>query len=160
MNLLFNNKFLQHNISSDSEGAYRNKDFVNQCEIAELDGEPFITLVHTEPYKQMIHQACIERDLLAEVELTPESWEAACIAVGVTILASQRGDFAIVRPPGHHAGREKAAGFCFFNNLAIATQKLVNEGKRVFIFDFDGHHGDGTQSIFYRTNKVLRPNDA
>ncbi len=155
MNLLFNRKFLLHNVDSDSEGAYRIKDFEDKSMHVELDGEPFITLVHSEAYKEMIREACMAGDYLAEVELTPASWEAACQAVGVTILASQQGDFAVVRPPGHHAGREKAAGFCFFNNLAIATQKLVNEGKKVFIFDFDGHHGDGTQSIFYRSNKVL-----
>lgn len=60
-----------------------------------------------------------------------------------------------MRPAGHHAHREKAGGFCFFNNIAIAAQKLVNEGKKVFIFDIDGHHGDGTQSIFYDSDEVL-----
>ena len=54
-----------------------------------------------------------------------------------------------------HAKRSRADGFCFFNNIAIATQKLVEEGKKVFILDIDGHHGDGTQSIFYNTDKVL-----
>ena len=54
-----------------------------------------------------------------------------------------------------HPKQSCAYGFCFFNNIAIATQKLVEEGKKVFILDIDGHHGDGTQSIFYDTDKVL-----
>jgi acetoin utilization deacetylase AcuC-like enzyme len=96
----------------------------------------------------------MKREFLAEVNLSPESYEAAISAVGLSVLASERGDFAVVRPPGHHADREKASGLCFFNNIAIAVQKLVNEGKKVFIFDFDGHHGDGTQSIFYESDRV------
>jgi acetoin utilization deacetylase AcuC-like enzyme len=92
---------------------------------------------------------------VAEVLLTPETWKAAKIAVGLTVLASEQNDFAIVRPPGHHASKSRAAGFCLFNNIAIAAQKLVNEGKKVFIFDFDGHHGDGTQAIFYDSDKVF-----
>jgi acetoin utilization deacetylase AcuC-like enzyme len=155
MKLLFNNKFLEHNIDSESEGAYRIKDFQDHCELASLNGEEYITLVHSEAYRKMIMQACMDCDYVAEVELTPVSYEAACLSVGLTVLASQQGDFAVVRPPGHHAGREQAAGFCFFNNIAIATQKLVNEGKRVLIFDIDGHHGNGTQSIFYYSNKVM-----
>jgi acetoin utilization deacetylase AcuC-like enzyme len=155
MNVLFNHKFLLHNIGSLEEGAYRIRDFEGKYENEDVHGEKFLTLVHTEHYINWIKEACLYRDTIAEVKLTPESFEAACLAVGLTVRASEQYDFAVVRPPGHHAGAEKAAGFCFFNNIAIAAQKLVNEGKKVFIFDFDGHHGDGTQSIFYRSNKVF-----
>ena len=155
MNILFHKKFLEHNIDSDAEGAYRLLSFMDSYETPEFDGEPYLSLVHSERYIDYIRKACQKGDYVAEVELTPDSWEAACLAVGLTVKASEGGDFALVRPPGHHAGREHAAGFCFFNNIAIATQKLVNEGKKVFIFDIDGHHGDGTQSIFYDTDKVL-----
>jgi acetoin utilization deacetylase AcuC-like enzyme len=119
------------------------------------DGEAYITLVHSEEYKEQIREACMNGGMLAEVEVTPESYEAACLAVGLTVLASERDDFAVVRPPGHHAKFERADGFCLFNNIAIATQKLVLESKKVFILDIDGHHGDGTQSIFYSSNRVL-----
>ncbi len=67
----------------------------------------------------------------------------------------ERGDFALVRPPGHHAYRDEAHGFCLFNNVAVAAQKAVTEGKRVLIFDFDGHLGDGTMDIFYYTDQVM-----
>jgi acetoin utilization deacetylase AcuC-like enzyme len=70
-------------------------------------------------------------------------------------MAAEQGDFAVVRPPGHHAKRDRADGFCLFNNIAIPAQKLVNEGKKVFLLDIDGHHGDGTQGIFYESNRVL-----
>jgi len=155
MNILFNSKFLEHNKESEAEGAYRIRQFHDKYENADSNGESFINLVHTEKHKNLIHDACMNNDTAAEVELTPTSYEAAISAIGLTVKASEQGDFAVVRPPGHHAGIERAAGFCLFNNIAIAAQKLVNEGKKVFIFDFDGHHGDGTQSIFYESDKVL-----
>lgn len=155
MKSLFNKKFLNHNPDSYGEGAYRVMDFVDQSNEIENNGEKYITLVHSEKYLDKIREACKYGSELAEVSLSPASYEAACIAVGLTVLASQQNDFAVVRPPGHHARREIAAGFCFFNNIAIATQKLINEGKKVFILDIDGHHGDGTQSIFYPNNKVF-----
>ena len=154
MKILFNKKFLEHNVDSEAEGAYRINEFVNiQDTIA--DGEEYITLVHPEKYRESIKQACNNRDVVAEVQLTPESYEAACLAVGLAVKAAEDGDFAAIRPPGHHAGVETPAGFCLFNNLAIAAQKFVNDGKKVFLLDIDGHHGNGTQDIFYESNQVL-----
>lgn len=64
--------------------------------------------------------------------------------------------FAIVRPPGHHACCEKSAGFCLVNNIAISTEYAIQLGyQKVFIFDFDAHHGDGTQKIFYHRKDVF-----
>jgi acetoin utilization deacetylase AcuC-like enzyme len=103
----------------------------------------------------MVRDACRDHQILAEVHLSPDSYEAACSAVGLAVLAAGQGDFAVIRPPGHHAKQERADGFCLFNNIAIAAQKLVEDGKKVFILDIDGHHGDGTQQIFYRSDQVL-----
>jgi len=84
-------------------------------------------------------------------------------AGGTTALARmvQRGEadwgFAAVRPPGHHATARRACGFCIFNNIALAAADLLAEtdAKRVAIFDWDVHHGNGTQDIFYDRPDVL-----
>ena len=60
-----------------------------------------------------------------------------------------------MRPPGHHAKHDHYAGFSFFNNVALAAQKAASQGKRVLIFDWDVHHGDGTQTMFYDSDQVL-----
>lgn len=154
MKILFNKKFLEHNVDSEAEGAYRINEFTD-IEDTSVDGEKWISLVHPENYREGIKEACLNRDVIAEVQLTPESYEAAKLAVGLVVTAAEKGDFAAIRPPGHHAGVESPAGFCLFNNIAIAAQKFVNEGKKVFLLDIDGHHGNGTQDIFYDNNKVL-----
>jgi acetoin utilization deacetylase AcuC-like enzyme len=155
MNILFNRKFLPHNPGSFADGPYRIESFLSQTKETDRDGESYITLVHSEAHLESVRDACKNRSMLAEVHLSPLSYEAARSAVGLSVLASEQGDFAVVRPPGHHAKSRRADGFCLFNNIAIATQKLVNESKKVFILDIDAHHGDGTQQIFYRSNQVL-----
>ena len=93
----------------------------------------------------------------ADTYIGPESMAAARLAAGATIqaaLAVAGGEaevaFAVVRPPGHHARRERAAGFCVLNNVAVAVMALRAAGRaqRIAILDWDVHHGDGTQAIF------------
>jgi len=155
MRVLFNKKLLKHNVESPAEGSYRLSDFPGHFKDEDVDGESYITLVHPESYKNYIKDCCLNNKTLAEVHLTTDSWEAAKTAVGLTVMASMQGDFAAVRPPGHHAGRDSGSGFCLFNNIAIAVQRLVNEGKKVAVIDMDAHHGNGTQEIFYANDKVL-----
>ena len=155
MKILFNSKVLQHNSDSLVEGSYRIEGFISSVDEVDSNGEEFITLVHSESYLTMVYDACMNHQVLAEVYLSPESYQAASSAVGLAVMAAEGNDFAVVRPPGHHAKAERADGFCLFNNIAIAAQKLVHEGKKIFILDIDGHHGDGTQEIFYRSDKVL-----
>jgi acetoin utilization deacetylase AcuC-like enzyme len=64
--------------------------------------------------------------------------------------------FALNRPPGHHAAKDRAMGFCIFNNIAVAAHALLADGaKRILIFDWDVHHGNGTQDIFFNDPRVL-----
>ncbi len=154
MEILFHDKFLKHNVECDAEGPYRLAGFVDLPN-TEADGESLMGLVHTRPYIERIRQACEQEEYVAEVRLNPDSWEAAKTAVGLSVMAAENGAFAAVRPPGHHADANIAHGLCLFNNMAIAAQKLSAEGKRVFILDIDGHHGDGTQSIFYERDDVF-----
>jgi len=84
-------------------------------------------------------------------------YEYAKLSLGGALLASKINGFSIMRPPGHHVGRNGAAlgaatrGFCYLNNIAIAVKKL---GKRTLILDIDGHHGNGTQEVFLGDGKV------
>ena len=90
------------------------------------------------------------------------SWTAALLAAGATVdlaLKVSSGELdngaAFVRPPGHHATRGRAMGFCLINNVAVAAAKLRTLGKRVAIFDWDVHHGNGTEAIFDEEPDVL-----
>ncbi len=92
-------------------------------------------------------------DTTAPIE--KNTWKAARAAADTAlsaarmILKGERAAYALCRPPGHHAGFETAAGFCYINNTALAAQALSREFTRLAILDIDVHHGNGTQEIFY-----------
>lgn len=77
------------------------------------------------------------------------------LTAAAAVAAGDRAVYALCRPPGHHAQRERAAGFCYLNNAAIAARFLRNSTERVAVLDIDVHHGNGTQEIFYQSDDVL-----
>jgi acetoin utilization deacetylase AcuC-like enzyme len=92
----------------------------------------------------------------------PASWDAAVHAAGAglaAVSALERGDgdaaFCAVRPPGHHAVAGRAMGFCLLNNVAVTAAALRDRGERVVVVDWDAHHGNGTQDIFFADGGVM-----
>ncbi|MGQ9582610.1 MAG: histone deacetylase family protein [Thermoplasmatota archaeon] len=91
----------------------------------------------------------------------PETYDIALLAAGGAVLAAresiERGgaSFALVRPPGHHAGSYHGGGFCYFNNIAVAAEAALERVSRVAIVDIDLHHGNGTSDLFYSRSDVL-----
>jgi acetoin utilization deacetylase AcuC-like enzyme len=79
---------------------------------------------------------------------------AACHAAEL-VMHGEDAAYVLTRPPGHHAGRERAGGFCYINNAAVAAERLRSRASRVAIIDVDVHHGNGTQEIFYERRDVL-----
>ncbi len=98
-----------------------------------------------------------------ETAVSPHSFDAALLAAGSGLMAVERAlsvgqrAFMLVRPPGHHACRSRAMGFCLFNNIAVAAAYAIEELglERVLIVDWDVHHGNGTQAAFYDDPRVL-----
>jgi acetoin utilization deacetylase AcuC-like enzyme len=127
-----------------------NGDFAFVAPVAATEED--ILLVHTRP-------------LLDEVKQDPLLFEVASLAVGGAIQAAQLAwegipSFGLIRPPGHHASPASHWGFCFFNNMAVAVEKLIREGKleRVLILDIDLHFGDGTHNFFQGRSDVVVAN--
>ena len=125
-----------------------------------------VEMVHATPYVRQLEEAILsgKHYLDADTLVSHDSWEAALTAVGAVITAvkgvsegTYKNAFCAVRPPGHHAEISRAMGFCLFNNVAIGAKyaRSALHMKKVAIIDFDVHHGNGTQNIFYADPTVF-----
>jgi acetoin utilization deacetylase AcuC-like enzyme len=123
-----------------------------------------LTRVHNPSYLSSLREFCASGGGAVDFDTHASlgTWDTALLAAGgvlaaIDALASGIGEVAFVaaRPPGHHALANKAMGFCFFNNIAIGAAELADRGERVFILDWDVHHGNGTQSTFWDDPRVL-----
>jgi acetoin utilization deacetylase AcuC-like enzyme/formylglycine-generating enzyme required for sulfatase activity len=129
--------------------------------------EKWLRTIHTPQYIERAKRSCAEGERFldsADVPISAESHEAAAMAAGGVMAAVDavvKGDvanaFCAVRPPGHHALKDKAMGFCIFNNVAIGTRYVQEKYDlaKVLIVDWDVHHGNGTQDAFYDDPNVL-----
>jgi len=120
--------------------------------------------VHSPEYLDALQQRCeagggrLDPDTVA----SSGSWQAARVAAGTGLAAIEALDagagdaaFCALRPPGHHAVADRAMGFCLINNVAVAAAALAERGERVCVVDFDAHHGNGTQDMFWTDPRVL-----
>ncbi len=125
-----------------------------------------IGMVHKQSYIEFVAKTAGKGHsyLDPDTETSPESYETAklaagglCNAIDSVIEGKTKNAFAFVRPPGHHAEADRAAGFCIFNNVAIGALHAIEkyDMKRILIVDWDLHHGNGTQHSFYDDPRVL-----
>ena len=142
--------------------------------VAYEDGDPAdrnsIEAVHDSEYVADIERFCADGGGTwdADTVAVEATWDAALASAGLAVWAVEKAidgadgretPFSIGRPPGHHAETDEAMGFCFFNNAAVAVQRAIERDAsgvdRAIVFDWDVHHGNGTQDIFYDRDDVF-----
>ncbi|MCD5401440.1 histone deacetylase [candidate division NPL-UPA2 bacterium] len=175
--LVYHPDYLKHDLKTHPENANRLKSIIKVLEEKELMKKltnisprkatiKELEYAHQINYINKVDSLCREgkRRLDVDTYISPSSFEVALLAVGGLLTAVDaimegkvENALALVRPPGHHAGPAEGRGFCLFNNIAIAArygQKRCHL-KKVLVIDWDVHHGNGTQDIFYEDPSLL-----
>ena len=163
MKIIFSGRCLEYRWPGHIEGPDRVRkafEFLRK-EYAFLEPEPAsveeLAKVHSKDHIDLIKNARVGSYIDGDTPVPENIYEYARLSAGGAILAAREKGFSLMRPPGHHAGKNGRAlgaatlGFCYFNNIAIAVKSL---DLRTFVLDIDGHHGNGTQEIFLGDPKV------
>jgi len=177
--IVYSKKYLEHVLSTGHpEGPERLKAMVEALKQAGLWKSRDVDVIEPKPAAradiELAHDveyvALVERlgrsewPLDGDTPVHKNTFEIALLAAGGAIDAGRAvlsgkasNAFALVRPPGHHAGKDHGGGFCYFNNIAVMVERLKREFKlrRIFILDLDAHCGNGTEDIFYNDASVL-----
>ncbi len=179
ISLIYSNEYLKHDTGAGHPESparlksiisyLKSNDLINSLEITEPESAPleWVKENHSEKYIDLFKSYCDKSMtflLTSDNPICRESYRIALLAVGGILKAVDNvmenkfsKAFCLLRPPGHHALKNEAMGFCFFNNVAIAAKYLVKKYglERILVVDWDVHHGNGTQDAFYEDNKVF-----
>jgi acetoin utilization deacetylase AcuC-like enzyme len=171
----YSSKFNRHNNASHPENAQRLNIILNEIKASsiydklefidpiEID-ETSLSSVHSNELIENVKNLSTNDEAWIDFDtyVSKNDYETARLAVGSVVQLSKNvlekkaeNAFALVRPPGHHATKNRSMGFCLFNNIAIAANEISKLDKKVLIFDLDVHHGNGTQDVFYNRRDVL-----
>ena len=168
--------FLQHETGDHPESAYRIVPSARRLNALTMHlgcmrpaWQPvpleMLSLIHTGPYIASVGRLCAGGggQLDSDTFVSPQSYDVALMAAGAVadavdrvLHSDERQAFCLIRPPGHHALADRAMGFCLFNNVAVGARLAIAQHglARVLIVDWDVHHGNGTQALFWEDEQV------